>query len=500
MLVFNLKGHIMKALKYFPIMMIIGLVSACDDFLNEVPKDSVNSSNFYKTQADAIGAINAAYQPLQWPKLFNLRMWTSDIFSGNSIVGAGGGTDGQETQDLANFVTTPDNAGVLDLWRGPAPGILYCNTVLEKVPAIEMDETIKNRILGEAKFLRGVYYFILVRYFGDVPLIVTPQYPGDDLRPKRTPASEVYSQIINDLTEASEQLPSRESYGLGDVGRASKGAALGMLAKVYLTLGQWQQVVSLCEQVEALGYELNDNYADNFNPQTENSIESLFEVQYFGKTAASFWNDDNQASWTSTFMGPRNSNMVEGGYGWNQPTQEFVDAYESGDLRKDITLLYEGGPQFDGQDYSASYSTTGYNLRKFLVARAVSPGYDTSPLNFPVLRFADVLLMKAEALNELNRTTEAEIPLNAVRGRAGLNDVEGLTQNAFREAVLHERRIELAFEGHRWFDLIRVQNGKYGLDFLHSIGKSNASEKYLLLPIPQVEISANPNLTQNPGY
>jgi hypothetical protein len=108
--------------------------------------------------------------------------------------------------------------------------------------------------------------------------------------------------------------------------------------------------------------------------------------------------------------------------------------------------------------------------------------------------------MKAEALNELNRTTEAEIPLNAVRGRAGLNDVEGLTQNAFREAVLHERRIELAFEGHRWFDLIRVQNGKYGLDFLHSIGKSNASEKYLLLPIPQVEISANPNLTQNPGY
>ncbi len=490
----------MKSIKYSSIILFILLFTACDDFLNEVPKDTVNSSNFYKTEADAIAAINAAYQPLQWPKLFNLRMWTSDIFAGNSIVGAGGGTDGQETQDLANFVTTPDNAGVLDLWRGPAPGILYSNVVLEKVPAIEMDEALKNRILGEAKFLRGLYYFILVRYFGDVPLILTPQYPGDDLRPSRTPATEVYAQIIKDFTEASEQLPSRESYGSGDVGRASKGAALGMLAKVYLTLRQWEQVVALCEQIETLGYALNDNYADNFSPLTENSIESLFEVQYFGKTAASFWNDDNQASWTSAFTGPRNSNMVEGGYGWNQPTQEFIDAYEPGDLRMDITVLYEGGEQFDGQDYSASYSTTGYNLRKFLVPRSLSSAYDTSPLNFPVLRFADVLLMKAEALNELSRTTEAEDPLNEVRNRAGLGDLTGLSQNAFRDAVLHERRMELAFEGHRWFDLIRVQNGNYGLEFLHSIGKINASEKFLLLPIPQLERAANPNLTQNPGY
>lgn len=490
----------MKSIKYSSILLFILLFTACDDFLNEVPKDTVNSSNFYKTEADAIAAVNAAYQPLQWPKLFNLRMWTSDIFAGNSIVGAGGGTDGQETQDLANFVTTPDNAGVLDLWRGPAPGILYSNVVLEKVPAIEMDEALKNRILGEAKFLRGLYYFILVRYFGDVPLILTPQYPGDDLRPSRTPAAEVYAQIIKDLTEASEQLPSRASYGSGDVGRASKGAALGMLAKVYLTLGQWAQVVALCEQIETSGYALNDNYADNFSPVTENSIESLFEVQYFGKTAASFWNDDNQASWTSTFTGPRNSNMVEGGYGWNQPTQEFIDAYEPGDLRMDITVLYEGGEQFDGQDYSASYSTTGYNLRKFLVPRSLSSAYDTSPLNFPVLRFADVLLMKAEALNELSRTTEAEDPLNEVRNRAGLGDLTGLSQNAFRDAVLHERRMELAFEGHRWFDLIRVQNGNYGLEFLHSIGKTNASEKFLLLPIPQLERAANPNLTQNPGY
>lgn len=491
----------MKSLRYILITTFTLVFLGCEDFLNETPKDTVNSANFYKTEADAIAAINAAYQPLQWPKLFNLRMWASDIMAGNSIVGAGGGSDGQETQDMANFVTTSDNSGVLDLWRGPAPGILYCNVVLEKVPAIEMDEALKNRTLGEAKFLRGLYYFILVRYFDDVPLILSPQYPGDDLRPARTSSDEIYAQIIKDFTEASEQLPSRESYTGADVGRASKGSALGMLAKVFLTLGDdWQKVVDLCDEIEDLGYALNTEYANNFNPQTENSIESLFEVQYYGKTSASFWNDDNQASWASTFMGPRNANMVEGGYGWNQPTEEFVNAYETGDFRKDVTILYEGGPAFEGQDYEASYSTTGYNVRKFLVGRSTSAAYDTSPLNFPVLRFADVLLMKAEALNELNRTDEAEAPLNEVRNRAGLADVSDLSKDAFREKVLHERRMELAFEGDRWFDLVRVDNGNYGLTFLHSIGKVNAATKHLLLPIPQLEMAANPNLRQNTDY
>lgn len=490
----------MQSMRYIFITFLMVTFLGCDDFLNEAPKDTINSANFYQTESDAIAAINAAYQPLQWPKLFNLRMWASDIMAGNSVVGAGGGSDGQETQDMMNFVTTSDNSGVLDLWRGPAPGILYCNVVLEKVPAIDMDEGIKNRTLGEAKFLRGLYYFILVRFFGDVPLIVAPQYPGDDLRPSKTDSEKIYAQIIQDFTEASEQLPGRDSYAGADIGRASRGAALGMLAKVYLTLGEWQKVVDLCEQVENLGYVLNEHYIDNFNPLTENSVESLFEVQYYGKTSASFWNDDNQASWTSTFMGPRNSNMVEGGYGWNQPTEEFVNAYEPGDLRKDVTVLYEGCPAFESQQYQAIYSTTGYNVRKFLVGKSLSTAYDTSPLNFPVLRFADVLLMKAEALNELNLTQEAEAPLNEVRGRAGLEDVTGLSKDAFREKVLHERRMELAFEGDRWFDLIRVNNGNYGLTFLHAIGKTNAAEKHLRLPIPQVEIAANPNLEQNTGY
>ncbi|NCB09440.1 MAG: RagB/SusD family nutrient uptake outer membrane protein, partial [Bacteroidia bacterium] len=151
-------------------------------------------------------------------------------------------------------------------------------------------------------------------------------------------------------------------------------------------------------------------------------------------------------------------------------------------------------------DYDPAYSPTGYNVRKFLVPKSVSDTYDNSPLNFPVLRYADVLLMKAEALNNLNRTQEAETPLNTVRQRAGLPPVTGLSQAEFKTTVLHERRMELAFEGQRWFDLIRIDNGQWGLNFLHSIGRLNATEKHLLFPIPLKEIESNPNLVQNPGY
>lgn len=477
------------------------LLTGCQDILQTEPPDSINTENFYVDEKDAVAAINGAYQPLQWPKLYNMRMWTTDIIAGNSVVGAGGGTDGVETKNLADFVALSSNPGVLDLWRGPWPGILRANVVLQKVPEMKIRDELKQRVLGEAHFLRALYYFNLVRFFGGVPKITVPQNPGDDLRPARATAAEIYNELIlPDLEAALKLLPPKSAYAAGDLGRASRGSAAGLLAEVSLTLGQWQRVVELANQVEALGYTLNSSYAQNFSPNAENGPESLFEVQYYGKTSVDFWSNENQSAWHSTFMGPRNAGMVAGGWGWNQPTQEFVDAYEPGDRRKDVTVLYEGGPKFDGQDYRSSYSTTGYNVRKFLVAKSVATSYDESPLNFPVLRFADVLLMKAEALNELGRTQEAFAPLNRVRRRAGLGDLAGLSQAEFRQAVLRERRVELAFEGKRYFDLLRVDGGQYGVDFLRSIGKSNASKPRLLLPIPQLEIDANPNLAQNPGY
>jgi hypothetical protein len=498
----------MKPISYIMFCLLILSVTSCKKYLDKVPLDSINTSNFFQTADDVVNAVNACYQPMQRPKLYNLRMWTSDIMAGNSVVGAGGGTDGIETVEEANFTTDPSNTGVLDLWRGPWPGILSCNLVIQNVPDVNMDEGLKNRVIGEAKFLRANYYFILVRYFGDVPLITTPQSTKDsNYYPSRVDKQQIYNLIVQDLKDAIDLLPTRDAYTGADVGRASKGSAVGLLAKVYLTLGDYADVIPLCQQVTSMGYSLNENYADNFNPAHKNGPESLFEVQYSGQTTYGFFDDLNQASWTSTFMGPRNTTFVGGAYGWNQPTQEFVDSYEPGDKRKDLTILYQGCPDFYGNVYSGTYSTTGYNVRKFLVPTSVSSQYNTSNEDFPVLRYADVLLMEAEALNETGKSAEAQLPstdanatLNKVRARAGLPDVTGLNQSALREKILHERRMELAFEGDRWFDLIRVNNGEYGLNFLHSIGKTNATAKNLLLPIPQVEIDANPNLAQNPGY
>lgn len=493
-------------MKFINKIIFAAAVFACtqcsSDFLEKVPLDTINTSNYPKNAAELVTVVNGAYQPMQWPKLYNFRMWTSDIMAANSIVGAGGGSDGIETQDMSSFTTTTDNQGVLDIWRGPWPGILMANTVLKVAPALNIDENIKKRSLGEAYFLRAHYYFILVRYFGDVPLITEPGSSDTDLYPERVSKDLIYKQIISDLEKATVLLPNKSSYSGSDIGRTNKGAALAELAEVYLTLGNdWQKVVDLTTEVEGLGFALNTSYADNFNPAAENSQESIFEVQYASDGGYSFWANENQAAWTSPFMGPRGANFVGGGFGWNQPTQEFINSYETGDKRKDITVLYEGAPQFDGKSYQASYSTTGYNVRKFLVPLSVTASYDNSPMNFPVIRFSNVLLMKAEALNELGQTSLAQVPLNKVRNRAGLaNVVGGLSKEQFREVVLHERRIELAFEGQRWFDLIRVNKGQYGLDFLHSIGKTNAAQKHLLFPIPQIERDRNPKLTQNPGY
>lgn len=495
----------MKKMKHISLYVAILLLCGCD-FLNRSPYDSVDTSQGFQTVADAEAAVNAAYQPLQWAKLYNMRIWTLDIIAGNSEVGAGGGTDGEETVDLANFIADADNFAALDLWRGPSPGILRCNFVLQKVPAMDIDEAIKNRILGEAYFLRAHYYFILVRLFGGVPLQTEPADSDSDLLLPRASVDEIYELIESDLEEAISRLPKRSEYTQANMGRATKEAAMAELARVYMTYHQdyehYQEVVTLCDAIGEMGYRLEEDYADLWNPAKQNGVESIFEVQYYGKTNYDFWSNENQASWLSTFTGPRNSGMAAGCYGWNQPTAEFVSQYETGDVRKEKTIFYTGCPTFDGMTYSSAYSTTGYNVRKFLLTKTQSPDYNTSNQNWVVTRYADVLLMKAEALNEMGQTTLAEAPLYEVRCRAGLTNrssIEGLSQMQMREKIIHERRMELAFEGHRWFDMIRYKDN-YALEFLHSIGKTAASSKHLLLPIPTQEREANPKLTQNPGW
>lgn len=267
----------MKKFRYILPCFLLGLtLSSCNGFLDKEPWDSIDTSKSFQAAEDAIAAVNGAYQPLQWPKLYNMRMWTLDIVAGNSIVGAGGGTDGIETTDMANFITTTDNAGVLDVWRGPSPGILRCNFVIKNVPGMNIDQSLKNRCLGEAKFLRAHYYFILVRLFGGVPLLTEPQTSEDDLKPFRASKEEIYKLIEDDLKEAINLLPDKSSYSASDLGRASKGAAMGLLAKVYLTQRkEYAEIVRLCEEIQKLGYRLNDDYSDNFNPNKKLSQAGL---------------------------------------------------------------------------------------------------------------------------------------------------------------------------------------------------------------------------------
>lgn len=490
--------------------------TACD-FLDRQPFDKVDPT-VEVTDAVALSMANACYRTLQSSNMYNQRIWTLDIVAGNSNVGAGGGTDGLETVQAANFTTLSDNGMALYMWRSPWVGIGQCNILIQSMESADgLSEAVRNQCLGEALFLRAHYYFILVRLYGAVPTRLTPYEPGTSTAIARDKIETNYENIIADLKRAAELLPMKQEYAAKDLGRATKDACYTELANVYLTLAghglsingmnrqeYYEAVADLCTEVENMGYDLEScKYEDNFDATIHNGGESIFEVQFSGDKEYDFWGNNPQSSWLSTFMGPRNSDFVAGSWGWNQPTEEFVRQYEEGDLRKAITIFYDGCPVWDpdgvNKPYKSSYSNTGYNVRKFLVTKAISPDFNTSPANFVVYRFADVLLMKAEALNEV-RPSEAYASINRVRRRAGLKDLSGLSQDEMREAIIHERRIELAFEGHRWFDMIRINDGQYAVDFLHSIGKTNATKDRLIFPIPQTERDANPLMGQNPGY
>ena len=496
----------MKKIIYSALILMGLSLSSCSDYLDKYPSDAV-STNAKITENIAIALTNACYKPLQSSNLYNMRMWSLDIIGSNSNLGAGGGTDGIETVQAANFTATSDNGFALYVWRSPWVGIAQCNTLLQSVANADINADIKNRCMGETYFLRAHYYFILAQLFGGVPVETAPHDASQGTDIARNTLDETYAQIISDCQNAINLLPEKKSYSSTDLGRACKDAACTQLAKVYLVLAPnhteyYQKVADLCDQVTSMGYDLSGyKYADNFGIKANNGAESIFEIQYTGDTSYDFWGTNGQSSWLSTFMGPRNSGIVAGGYGWNQPTKEFVDSYETGDLRKDVTVLYSGCPDFDGIAYDPSWSYTGYNVRKFLVSKKDSPEYNTNPSNFVVYRYADILLMKAEALNEMSKTTAAETPLNIVRKRAGLANISGKSQSDMREVIIHERRMEFAFECQRWFDLIRIgKNGEYAINYLKSIGKTNVTKDRLLLPIPQTEMDSNNAMVQNPGY
>ncbi|GAC1372302.1 MAG: RagB/SusD family nutrient uptake outer membrane protein [Hymenobacter sp.] len=481
---------------------LLGSSSCTKDYLELQPRNAASTETFYKTQTDAIQATNAAYAQLQQAGMVNHALWAMDIMSDNSFVGGGGAADGIEFQQLDNYTIPTSNPVITEHFQRAYLGIGAANQVLQHVPDITaIDAAIKKRSLGEAQFLRALYYFYLVRAYGDVPLVLTPaRSPAEAASVSRTPAAQVYAQIVLDLKAAIDNLPLPSTYKGDDVGRASKLSAMGILAKVYLTLGDMPNAATQADATIAAaladGKKLWASYGDNFKLENENGQESLFEVQF--KSGLNGYILDGPGSAINQFWGARfytdNSTpalkalgyvVSGGGYGFNIPEKEFVDGYEAGDLRKGPTVFVPGDKYPEGQTQPDKLEgdPNGYNVRKFFAGK-LSTIWD-SPLNVPIMRLAEVYLIKAEAAGSL-------AALNVVRKRAGLPDATTINQ----AVVLRERRYELAFEMDRWYDLKRTKTLTNNPNLLAK-GIKPFND---LLPIPQAERDVNPNLAQNPGY
>ncbi len=470
------------------------LVTSCTDVIDRTPQGEYTLENFFQTEEQAVQAVNSVYNQLrQWETHVFSFIGMTDIVSDDSDKGSFT-SDGFFLEEVDRFTYTPTNVAPSSVWSGYFRGIFRANLAIDGIADVpEMDEDLRERLIAEARFLRGYYYFNLVRWFGGVPLLLEP-FPTDFEIP-RASLEEVYAQIETDLQMAADILP--DSYGGVDVGRATSGAAKGLLAKVALTRMNYQMAADLALEVINSGeYALYPTFSGIFTADGENSSESLFEVQ-----AAAFEIGGGGSQYNEV-QGVRGTPNL--GWGFNRPSDNLVAAFERGDPRREATILYvgeilpdgsgivEGDPNIEGERFNQKAYVTDH-----------PGGNGNGPGNIRVLRYADILLIAAEALNELGRQDEALMYLNMVRARARGNanvlpDVTTTDQEELRNAIWHERRVELALEQHRWFDLVRT-NRSY--EVMNPLRPNFTRNKNELFPIPQTEIDLSEGaLEQNPGY
>lgn len=466
--------------------------------------------NYYKNETEAVNGVNAAYTPLS--AIYNGAAWhLGDIMSDDTDLGGGGGGDGLETAELDNFNVTSFNPIINTMWAQCYYGVLRSNMVITRVPSVPvMTESIRNRSMGEGYFLRALYYYHLVRTFGDVPLYTNVITAAEAALIARSPKQQVYDLIIADLKLAQNLLPATNT--AANKGRATAGSAKGLLAAVYLTLGDKVNAAAKAKEVidnKALyGYDLSANYGDNYRLDNENGKESLFEIQY--RSGGGQWSDYGAGQKLNTFFGPRSQNIVQSsGYGWNVPTKDFADSYQKTgssystiiDKRR-ASSMWIPGDVYDTYTQPAQLigSPLGLNIKKYFVPISNTLGDNggwTCALNVPVMRYSEVLLIYAEAAGASLGKASADL----VRARAGLTPLAaGLSDAQYLDAIYKERRLEFAFEMHRWYDLLRHPDANYFITVMKAAGKNNILAKHRYMPIPQNERDRNANLTQNDGY
>ncbi|WP_346318371.1 RagB/SusD family nutrient uptake outer membrane protein [Chitinophaga sp. YIM B06452] len=469
------------------------LLSSCGKgFIDLKPISSITTDNFYQTEEDFRNAVNGAYNSLRSGGTYGQDSYIfGEIRSDNSLAVASGSVTDQDEFDRFYIRTT--NPFINNRWSNSYTAISRCNAILDRIGPVAMSDALKTRYIGEAKFLRALFYFNLVRTFGDVPLVLKEIInPDEGYEYGRDPKADVYAQIEKDLTEAAAALP--VSYTGADVGRATQGAAKAVLGRVLLTQKKYAAAAMQLKAVIDLNqYALVPVYADFFKVNNKNNKEAIFDVQYKSGGIG------QGNTWPNSFAPQNSGNAVIqfGGGGNNVPTDDLVNEYEAGDQRKAATIatsyVNAGGATIPGNFVKKYHDVPTVN--------------NDNGNNIPIIRYADVILMYAECLNEAGYVAggDAFNYLNDVRNRAGLGDLTAAqvpSQAAFRLAMEHERRVEFAFENLRWYDLVRtdraipVLNGKSAqINLVNPVTPQNQ-----VFPIPQSQIDINKSkITQNEG-
>ncbi len=476
----------MKSVLYSALVLSLLTLWSCEGILDKEPIAILDAGSFFQSEADAVQAINAAYSPLLFNNKNNNFYWAFAEITGDAAIPGGDGSR-PGIVELEAFTYTPRTEEFNDFWKLQYKGITQCNLVLGNIEKVSMPEANRKRISGEALFLRAYYYFLLTQVFGEVPLYVKIT-PPDQLKIAKSPVSVIHQQIIADCEQAAAYLPT--TYAASDKGRATKGAALALAAKTSLYDNNYAKVLSYVNQLKALNvYALVKDYRENFMKLTQNNSESVWEIQHTNLELG-VGNFLNQWWASKKFLG----------YGFAEVTADYVKAFEANDPRLKFTVAMNNDPYF-GLVYKNSFSSTTFSPRKFIQADAELTQKADGDINYPAIRYAEVLLWEAEAQVELGNLSEALVPLEIVRARARsqsalmnvLPKINSNDQTVLRAAVRKERQVELGFELHRFFDLVR-----WGVAETVLLGFQKGKHEFF--PIPQTEIDLNPALKQNNGY
>lgn len=476
----------MQKIKYTTLVATFFILS-CQGILDKEPIATLDATTFFQSYEDVVQALNAAYRPLMFNNDNNNFYWAfSVITSDEAITGGDGSRPGLVEMDA--FTYTPRTEEFNTFWKLQYEGITQANLVLDNLDRVDMNELQRNTVKGEALFLRSYYYFLLTQVFGDVPLFTSLAAP-EDLKVPKVSKDIILNQIVADCAMAGNLLPTNRTGK--DTGRAAKGSAYALAAKTSLYLKKYEDVLSYVQKVQDLGvYGLMADYNDNFKKETQNNKESVWEIQHTNLQLG-VGNFLNQWWMSKKLMG----------YGFAEASESVATSFEANDPRRKFTIASNNEDYF-GVIYKNSFSATKYSPRKYLQTPATVTQPADGDINYTAIRYSEVLLWQAEALSELGRVDEAANPLEEVRARARaqstdptntLPKVTPTDQAAMRLAIRHERQVELAFEMHRFFDLVR-----WGIaaDILPGF----QTGKHEVFPIPQTEIDLNSALVQNTSY